>query len=114
MNFKDMVIAVLVVTFLFGFSTGCARYATKGAMMNRVEGKARTGMSEEAFTKSVPGAALVEDEGNRKVYLVSVGDPCFICGSGRAFLKSYELYATKFTFKDGNLVSKERLVSGKP
>jgi len=113
MNLKNLVIAFLTLAVLVGTSAGCAKYATKGTMMERVEGKAPVGMSEEAFTKSVTTAKLVEEEGNRKVYVVVVGEPCFICGSGKTFLRSYEIYATKFVFENGSLVSKDRIVSGK-
>jgi hypothetical protein len=61
----------------------------------------------------VPNAQLVGEEGNKKVYMVAVGEPCYVCGSGKAFLKSYESYATKFTFEDGNLVSKDRVLGNK-
>jgi hypothetical protein len=61
----------------------------------------------------VPYAQFVSEEGNKKIYMVGVGEPCFICGSGKAFLKSYESYATKFTFEDGSLVSVDRVLGNK-
>jgi len=70
-------------------------------------------LSEKEFKGKVPNAQLVGEEGNKKVYMVAVGEPCYICGSGKAFLKSYESYSTKFTFEDGNLVSVDRVIGEK-
>jgi hypothetical protein len=81
-------------------------------MIGKIENRTHMGMSEEEFKKAVPNAELVDEEGNKKLYAVAAGDPCFICGSGSAFHRSYEIYAAKFTFEDGKLVSTDRIVSG--
>ena len=113
MKLSNLAVWVLQIAVVAGAAAGCAGYATKGTMMERIENKAHVGMSEEDFTKSVPNSQIVQEQGNRKVYAVAVEEPCFICGSRRAFMRSYEIYATEFTFEDGRLVSRERIVSGK-
>jgi len=112
MKFKNLSIFLLQLVFLMGVSTGCAKYATTGKMMDKIEKQATPSISEQEFIKKVPIARLVGEEGNKKVYLVAFGEPCFICSSGKAHLRSFEPYATKFTFEDGYLLSIERLVSG--
>lgn len=94
-------------------SAGCAKYATTGKIMEKIEQRTHVGMSEDEFTKKVPAAELISEERNTKVYLVAVGEPCIICGSADTFVRSFEIYATKFTFKDGSLVAVDRIVSGK-
>ncbi len=105
MNIRTLAIGIILVAFGLFFLSGCAKWATTDKMISRIENKASVGISEKEFKGKVPYAQLVGEEGNKKVYMVAVGEPCYICGSGKAFLKSYESYATKFTFEDGNLVS---------
>lgn len=112
MYLKRLTIVILLIAFVLTASAGCSKFATKGRMMDRVEKRAPVGMSEEDFKKTLPNAELVKEEGTQRVYAVAAGEPCFICGSARAFADSYEIYATLFTFEDGKLVSKERIVSG--
>ena len=104
---------MLLMFILFGLFTGCAKYATSGKMMERIEKKATAGISEKNFIEKVPIARLVREEGGEKVYQVAFGEPCLVCGSGEAFLRSFEPYATRFTFIDGTLVSTERIIDGK-
>jgi hypothetical protein len=105
-----VILQLLLVSFVW---TGCAKYATTGKMMEKLENRAHMGISEEEFIKRVPTAQLIGEEGNTKVYLVAVGEPCFGCGSADAFVRSFEIYATKFIFEDGSLVAVDRIVSGK-
>ena len=112
MTINKLSISILSLLFFLGLSTGCAKYATSGKMMDRIEKKATPAISEQEFKDRIPSARLVSEEGSRKVYLVAFGEPCFICGSGKAFLRSFEPYATQFTFIDGSLSSSERLVMG--
>lgn len=112
MYLKKLTIFILSIVFMLTAPAGCSKFATKGRLMERIEKKTYVGISEEDFKKILPYAELVQEEGAQRVYVVAVGDPCFICGSGKAFVKSYEVYATRFTFKDGKLVSKARIVSG--
>ena len=60
--------------------------------------------------QSVIDAEVKSD--NKKLYVVVVGEPCFVCGTEKAFLRSSEIYATKFIFEAGTLVSMERIVNG--
>ena len=106
-------ISLLLIWFLFGIAAGCAKYATTGKMMERIEKKATVGVSEQEFIEKVPIARLVREDGGEKVYLVAFGEPCFVCGSAEAFLRSFEPYATRFTFISGTLVSTERIIDGK-
>ncbi len=110
MNSQTLTTGIILVTFGLYFLSGCAKWATTDKMISRIEKKAPVGISEKEFKGKVPNAQLVGEEGNKKVYVVAVGEPCYICGSGKAFLKSYESYATKFTFEDGNLVSVDRIL----
>ena len=111
MTFKTLSVSILSLLFVLSISAGCAKFSTSGKMMDNLEKKTTTGMSEQEFQKSVRNARLVGEEGNKKVYLLAFGEPCFVCGSGEAFLRSFEPYATKFTFIDGTLSSTERIVS---
>ena len=113
MNLRNLGLIILALIFFLGVQTGCAKRASKGKMIGNIESRTHVGMSEEDFKKAVPNAELVDEEGNKKLYAVAAGDPCFICGSGKAFQRSYEIYATKFTFEDGKLVFTDRIVSGK-
>ena len=113
MKIRKLITAVIPIALSLLFLSGCAKWATTGKMISRIEKKAPVGISEKEFKGKVPNAQLVGEEGNKKVYMVAVGEPCYICGSGKAFLKSYESYATKFTFEDGNLVSMDRIIGDK-
>jgi|GEM_PF-1614135 len=112
MTFKNLGILTITLVFVLGITTGCAKYATTGKMMDGIEKQATQAMTEEEFIKKVRIARLISEEGGKKVYLVAFGEPCFICGSARAHLRSFEPYATKFTFENGNLLSIERIVNG--
>ena len=113
MKLRNLSLIIVALVFLLSISVGCAKRATKGKMIGKIESRTYMGMPEEEFKKFVPSAELVDEEGNKKLYAVVAGDPCFICGSGKAFQRSYEIYATTFTFEDGKLVSTDRIVSGK-
>ena len=112
MIYKKRSITILALLFLLGILTGCTRYATSGKIMDRIEKKATIGMSEQEFQKAVPIARLVDEQGSKKVYVVAFGEPCFVCGSGKAFMRSFEPYATEFTFVNGSLSSTERIIDG--
>ena len=111
MKVRRLTTATLSIALGLFFLSGCAKWVTTDKMISRIEKKAPVGISEKEFKGKVPNAQLVGEEGNKKVYVLAVGEPCFLCGSGKAFLKSYESYATKFTFEDGKLVSTDRIVS---
>ena len=113
MSVRKWGVFMLSMLFLFVILSGCAKYATSGRMMERIEKKATPAISEEEFKKRVPIARLVREDGGEKVYLVAFGEPCFVCGSAEAFLRSFEPYATRFTFISGTLVSTERIIDGK-
>jgi hypothetical protein len=112
MSVKYLIVSALLSVFLLGTSAGCAKYATKDTKISGIEKKAPDGIFEEEFKQTVPNATLIEEKGTRKVYTVAVGQRCFWCGTKAAFLRSFEVYATKFTFEDGSLVAKERIVDG--
>ena len=113
MTLRKLCILFLILLFALSMSAGCAKFTTSGKMMDNIEKKAIPGMSEEEFQKSVRNARIIEEEGSKKVYLLAFGQPCFVCGSGEAFLKSFEPYATKFTFINGTLSTTERVINGK-
>lgn len=113
MKRRNLTLVILQLVLLSFVSTGCAKYATTGKVIEKIEKRVHMGISEEEFTKRVPTAELVCEERNTKVYLVAVGKPCIVCGSAHAFVRSFEIYATKFTFEDGSLVAVDRIVSGK-
>ncbi len=112
MTSNRAIIILLILMLLLSLVGGCARYATSGKVMDRIEKKATIGMSEQEFQKAVPIAQLVDEQGSKKVYMVAFGEPCFVCGSGKAFMKSFEPYATEFTFVDGSLSSMQRIIDG--
>lgn len=112
MSVRNLGILTALFLLLLTTSSGCTKYATKGEMIGKIEKQTTVGMPEEEFTKKVPYAKVVEEENGKKVYLVAASDPCFFCGSWNAFARSYEIYATKFTFENGSLISTERIVSG--
>ena len=113
MKMRKLSTAIIAIALCIFFVSGCAKWATKDKMISKIEKRAPVGISEKEFKTKVPNAQLVDEEGNKKVYMVAVGEPCFLCGSGKAFLKSYESYATTFTFEDGSLVSVDRVVGKK-
>lgn len=110
--YRRIMMPMLIFLFFMGMLSGCTRFATSGKMMDRIEKMGKPGITEQAFNKAVPIARLVEQGGSKKVYLVAFGEPCFVCGSGKAFLRSFEPYATLFTFENGKLNSFERIRSG--
>ena len=103
------IFSMLITALLLG---GCAKYATTGEMIKRLEKRAHMGISEQEFKEKIPIARLVDVSHNKKLYVVVVGEPCFVCGTEKAFLRSSEIYATKFVFEAGTLVSMERIVDG--
>ena len=112
MTLKNLSIFIIQLVFLLGILTGCSRFATTGKMMDRIEKQATQAITEQEFIKKVRIARLVGEEGSKKVYLVAFGEPCFICSSAKAHLQSFEPYATKFIFENGNLLSIKRIVDG--
>ena len=80
--------------------------------MVEVEKKISIGISEGEFTKKIPNAQLVDEKENKKLYVVVVSETCFFCGSAKGFQRSFETYATKFTFEDGKLISFKRIANG--
>ncbi len=107
-SFTTLLIAITVTAWL----TGCAKYATSDQAMTAIEDKVSIGMTESAFTSSVPNAQLIQTADKRSVYAVRVSPPCFVCGSVKGFTKSYETYATEFVFERGELVSFNRFLDG--
>ena len=107
-------LAAVMLSLLFGSLVlgGCAKYATTGETISRIEKRAYMGISEQEFKEKIPIARLIDVSHNEKLYVVVVGEPCFVCGTEKAFLRSSEVYATKFVFEDGALVSTERIVNG--
>ena len=112
MKFKNTVILITLLVCLFAVSFGCARYATSDEKMVEVEKKISIGISEGEFIKKIPNAQLVDEKENKKFYVVVVSETCFFCGSAKGFQRSFETYATKFSFEDGKLVSFERVANG--
>ena len=112
MKFRNTVILITLSIFIFAVSFGCARYATSDEKMVEVEKKISIGVSESEFTKNIPTAQLVDEKDNKKVYVVVVSETCFFCGSAKGFQRSFETYATKFTFEDGKLISFKRIANG--
>ena len=77
-----------------------------------MEQKISIGMSENEFEENIPNAQLIDEQENKKVYVVVKSETCFFCGSTKAFQRSFETYATQFTFEDGKLVSFKRITGG--
>lgn len=98
--------------FILFVSFGCARYATSDERITEIEKKISIGLSEGEFKENIPNAQLVDEQENKKVYVVVVSKTCFFCGSAKAFQRSFETYATQFTFKDGELISFKRIANG--
>ena len=111
---KHKRLATVMLSLLFGSLAlgGCAKYATTGEMISRIEKRAYMGISEQEFKEKIPIARLIDVSHDKKLYVVVVGEPCFVCGTEKAFLRSSEIYATKFIFEDGTLVSSERIANG--
>jgi hypothetical protein len=103
------ILSLLLASVAFA---GCAKYATTGEMISRIEKRTYMGISEQEFKERIPIARLVDVSYNKKLYVFVVGEPCFVCGTEQAFLRSSEVYATKFIFEDGTLVEKERIAGG--
>ena len=112
MKLRNTVILITLFVFVLSVSFGCARYATSDEKIVEIEKKISIGVSESEFTKNIPTAQLVDEKENKKLYVVVVSETCFFCGSAKAFQRSFETYATKFTFEDGKLVAFKRIANG--
>lgn len=112
MRTKNPFTVWLILMIAIIWLNGCARFATSDNKIAALEEKVSVGMTEEAFTTSIPNAQLLGTTGDRSVYAVAVSTPCFVCGSVESFTRSYELYATQFIFEKGELVSFERFLNG--
>lgn len=102
---------IMALTMVLAVSTGCARFATSDDKIAALEDKVSIGMSESEFTHQLPSARLVNEQGNQKVYVARVNEPCFICGSAKGFQKSFEPYATQFIFENSQFVSFSRILN---
>ena len=111
MKLRNTVILITLFVFVLSLSFGCARYATSDEKIVEMEKKMSIGTSESEFTKNIPTAQLVDEKENKKVYVVVVSETCFFCGSAKGFQRSFETYATKFSFEDGKLVSYTRIAN---
>jgi len=109
---RSTIFLITLAVFVFSVTFGCARYATSDKKIDELEKKISIGMSESQFTKNVPNAQLVDENENKKVYVVVISETCFFCGSSKTFQRSFETYATQFTFEDGKLVSFKRIANG--
>ncbi len=112
MKLINTIILITLSVFLLSVTFGCARYATSDNKITEMEQKISIGMSESEFKSNIPNAQLVDETGNKKVYVVVVSETCFFCGSAKAFQRSFETYATQFGFEDGELVSFKRIADG--
>ncbi len=112
MKLRNTIILITLSLFVFSVSFGCSKYATSDEKITDVEKKMSIGVSESDFTKNIPAAQLVDEKDNKKVYVVVMSETCFFCGSAKGFQRSFETYATQFTFKDGKLVSFKRIANG--
>ena len=112
MKLINTIILITLSVFVFFLSFGCARYATSDKKITEMEQKISIGMSESEFKGNIPDAQLVDEKENKKVYVVVVSETCFFCGSAKTFQRSFETYATQFTFEDGELVSFKRIADG--
>jgi thioredoxin-related protein len=112
MKLRNTVILIPLFVFVLSVSFGCARYATSDEKIVEIEKKISIGVSESEFTKNIPTAQLVDEKENKKLYVVVVSETCFFCGSAKGFQRSFETYATKFTFEDGKLISFKRIANG--
>lgn len=112
MKLRNTICLITLSVFVLSVSIGCARYATSDKKITEMEQKISMGMSETEFKEKIPNAQLVDEKENKKLYVVVVSEPCFFCGSVKAFQRSFETYATQFTFKDGELISFKRIADG--
>ena len=112
MKFRNTIILITMSVLILSLSLGCARYATSDEKITDIEKKISIGLSEGEFTKTIPTAQLVDEKENKKLYVVVVSETCFFCGSAKGFQRSFETYATQFTFEDGKLVSFKRIANG--
>ena len=112
MKLKNTIVLITLSIFVLSISFGCARYATSDHKITDIEKKIFIGISENEFKENIPNAQLVDEKENKKVYVFVLSETCFFCGSGKAFQRSFETYATQFTFEDGRLVSFKRIDSG--
>lgn len=112
MNKRMLALSLLSIVMICAVSSGCAKYATTGRMIGKIENRVEIGASEEEFKEKMPYSSLAHEEEGRKIYLLVVQEPCFICGTGKAFLRSYETYVNNFVFEDGKLISIDRIESG--
>lgn len=108
MNVKP-VLSILFLMAIVADCTGCARFATSDERIARLEGAVQVGMTLQQFKAQAPDAQLVQHDGNRKVFAVVRSQPCFICGTPKAFGRSFEVHATRFLFEDEALVSFARI-----
>lgn len=109
MKYRNLFSLITTAFMFLAMAAGCAKYATEGRMMARIEKEAAVGISEKEFKIAAPQARLVEEKGGKRIYLVIIREPCFICSHMEAFLRSFEVSATKFTFNEGILVSADRI-----
>ena len=112
MKLINTIILITLSVFVFFVSFGCARYATSDEKIAEIEKKISIGMSEGEFKEYIPNAQLVDKKESKKLYVVMVSETCFFCGSAKGFQRSFETYATQFTFEDGKLVSFKRIANG--
>ena len=112
MNLRQLPTLMLIFVMVIAASNGCAKYATSDQKIAALEDKVTIGMTESEFTHQLPSAQLVNEQENRKVYVALVSETCFICGSSKGFQRSFESYATQFTFENGQLVSFDRILNG--
>lgn len=109
---RNTAIWVTLAILVLSLSFGCARYATSDEKITEMEKQISIDLPESEFKSKIPTAQLVDETENKKVYVLVVSETCFFCGSAKAFQKSFETYATQFTFEDGKLVSFERIADG--
>jgi hypothetical protein len=112
MKLRNTISLITLSVLVLALSFGCARYATSDEKIVEIEKKISIGVSESEFTKNIPTAQLIDEKENKKVYVALVSETCFFCGSAKGFQRSFETYATQFTFEDGRLVSFKRIANG--
>jgi hypothetical protein len=112
MTLRNTISLITLSVLILALSFGCARYATSDEKIVEIEKKMSIGVSESEFTKNIPTAQLIDEKENKKVYVALVSETCFFCGSAKGFQRSFETYATQFTFEDGKLVSFKRIANG--
>ena len=112
MKLRNTISLITLSVLVLALSFGCARYATSDEKIVEIEKKISIGVSESEFTKNIPTAQLIDEKENKKVYVALVSETCFFCVSAKGFQRSFETYATQFTFEDGRLVSFKRIANG--